>query len=46
MKVSVDTAGRSGYMAKHVTIHSNDRVTPVLPVTVTITVTARAAVRK
>jgi hypothetical protein len=26
-------------MAKHVTIHSNDRVTPALPVTVTVTAT-------
>ena len=33
-------------MSKHVTIHSNDRVTPALPVTVTLTVTTTAAVQK
>jgi len=33
-------------MAKHVTIHSNDRVTPTLPVTVTLTVMAKTVVQK
>jgi hypothetical protein len=36
--VSVDTAGRSGFMAKHVTIHTNDRVQPTTSVTLLLTV--------
>jgi len=33
-------------MSKHVTIRSNDRVTPALSVTVNLTVAAKTAVRK
>ena len=46
MKVSVDTAGRSGHMTKQVTIRSNDPVTPTIPVTVMLTVTAETAGQK
>jgi hypothetical protein len=34
----VDTAGRAGYLAKHVTIYSNDRVTPATTVTVLLSI--------
>ena len=46
LKVSVDTAGRLGSMTKHVTIRSNDQVTPTIPVTVMLTVTAVTAGQK
>jgi len=36
IKVSVDTAGKAGYLEKHVTIYSNDRVMPVLTLTVSL----------
>jgi hypothetical protein len=42
----VDTAGTTGFMAKHVTIHSNDRVAPTTTVTVLLTVKANAAGQK
>ncbi|NTW65451.1 MAG: DUF1573 domain-containing protein [Nitrospirae bacterium] len=46
LKVSVDTAGRSGRMTKQVTVRSNDRVTPTIPVTVMLTVTADTSGQK
>ena len=45
LKVSVDTFGRSGRMVKHVTIHTNDRVTPSTSVTVTLLIEAETAGR-
>jgi hypothetical protein len=41
--VAVDTAGRSGMMVKHVTIHTNDRVTPATSVTVMLLIKAGTA---
>jgi len=42
----VDTTGRAGYQAKHVTIHSNDRVTPLTSVTVRLSIEANPAAPK
>jgi len=38
VKATVDTANRSGYLTKRVTIYSNDRITPVLSVEMTMDV--------
>jgi hypothetical protein len=38
LKVSVDTAGRSGFLVKHVAIYSNDAITPTTSVTVMLTI--------
>jgi hypothetical protein len=43
LNVSVDTKGREGFMAKHVAIHSNDRVTPTVSVTLMLNVQREAA---
>jgi len=34
IKATVDTAGRSGYVAKHINVYSNDRLNPVLSLTI------------
>jgi hypothetical protein len=39
----VDTTGRNGSLAKHVTIYSNDAVTPMTTVTVRLTIAAITA---
>jgi hypothetical protein len=36
IKVTVDTAGKSGRLEKHVAVYSNDRTTPVLTLTLTL----------
>jgi hypothetical protein len=36
LKVSVDTTGKAGVLLKHVSIYSNDRVRPVVTVTVSV----------
>jgi hypothetical protein len=36
VKVSVDTRGRSGLLIKHVAVHTNDPVSPVAALTVTL----------
>ncbi len=41
IKVTVDTAGKKGYLAKFVTIHSNDRRVPALTLTLTVQVVDR-----
>jgi len=38
VKATVDTTGKVGYLVKHVTVYSNDRVTPVLPLTISLDV--------
>jgi len=38
VKATVDTANKNGYLAKRVTIYSNDRLTPVLSVEMTMDV--------
>jgi len=38
VKATVDTANRNGYLTKHVSIYSNDRIMPVLTVEVTMDV--------
>jgi hypothetical protein len=43
LKVSVDTTGRTGMLAKHVTIYSNDGVTPMTTVTVRLSIAAGTA---
>jgi hypothetical protein len=39
----VDTTGRSGYLAKHVTVHSNDPVTRAVSLTVLVDVVGKPA---
>ena len=39
----MDTTGRSGYLAKHVTVHSNDPVTRVVSLTVLVQVAGKPA---
>jgi hypothetical protein len=36
IKVTVDTAGKTGHLEKHVSVYSNDRTTPVLTLTLTV----------
>jgi hypothetical protein len=43
LKVSVDTTGRSGFLVKHVAIHSNDHVMPTTTVTVMLTIATGTA---
>lgn len=38
VKVTVDTAGKTGYLEKHVTVHTNDRITPVITFTLSLEV--------
>ena len=43
LKVSVDTTGRTGKLAKHVVIYSNDGVTPMTTVTVRLSIATGTA---
>jgi hypothetical protein len=36
VKVTVDTAGRMGYLEKHVTVYTNDRSMPAITFTLTL----------
>jgi hypothetical protein len=38
IKASVDTAGRSGPLLKHISIYSNDRTNPVLSLSIALDV--------
>ena len=38
IRVSIDTTGASSLLTKHVSVYSNDRISPVLSLTVTVEV--------
>ena len=42
VRVSVDTTGRSGPLVKHVVIHTNDPVSPIMTLTVTMQIVPKA----
>jgi Protein of unknown function (DUF1573) len=38
IRVTVETAGRTGYLVKYITVYSNDRVRPVSTLTLSVDV--------